>query len=289
MAGVSSTAISKACRNSLAAACIGKRIDANHPDALAYLRDKKIKQTPPVAEGVDPAYEEALKYAKHTGDWTQEGIRLYLRVGRERAKKIVDMFKLNGLVPDASFNSCDAFWDTTGPGQRDGIRAKLRAEIDAGGADELIPHPPKRTHKHSPHLQEENTNERGPLPKANENLRQYLEWTLIDLINTFGTDALFVDWLNAVNKIETISEKRLKNETAEGRLVSRELVDRYVIGAFNECHLKLMQDGAKSIASLVIDKHLSGESIVAITAEVSDTIGAFVSQAKKKIARALDE
>ena len=49
-AGVSRAAVTKACAGLLAAAVVGKLIDIDHPDAVAYIRSKQVKKTPPTAK-----------------------------------------------------------------------------------------------------------------------------------------------------------------------------------------------------------------------------------------------
>ena len=44
-AGVSRAAVTKACAGALAAAVVGKLIDIDHPDAIAYIRSKQVKKT----------------------------------------------------------------------------------------------------------------------------------------------------------------------------------------------------------------------------------------------------
>ena len=44
-AGVSRAAVTKACDKALAAAVIGKLINIDHPDAIAYIRSKQVKKT----------------------------------------------------------------------------------------------------------------------------------------------------------------------------------------------------------------------------------------------------
>lgn len=45
-ASVSRAAVTKACDKALAAAVVGKLIDIDHPDAIAYIRAKQVKKTP---------------------------------------------------------------------------------------------------------------------------------------------------------------------------------------------------------------------------------------------------
>lgn len=44
-ANVSRAAVTKACDKALAAAVVGKLIDIDHPDAIAYIRSKQVKKT----------------------------------------------------------------------------------------------------------------------------------------------------------------------------------------------------------------------------------------------------
>lgn len=57
LAGVSPAAITKACKSQIALACVGKRVDLDHPAALAYLRSKGASAPPapaPTATGARP-------------------------------------------------------------------------------------------------------------------------------------------------------------------------------------------------------------------------------------------
>jgi hypothetical protein len=120
-----------------------------------------------------------------------------------------------------------------------------------------------------------------------DDIQVFLDFTLRDLIDKFGTDTRFLDWLNAIQKIELINEKRLKNAQTEGRLVSRDLVKTGVIDTFNSAHLRLLKDGAKSISAGVISKHQSGSELSEIESYVSDVLGSFIRPVKNKIIRAM--
>lgn len=47
MAGVSSPAITSACRSALGDACTGKKIDVTHPEAVRYIRNARSQMTKP--------------------------------------------------------------------------------------------------------------------------------------------------------------------------------------------------------------------------------------------------
>ena len=112
--------------------------------------------------------------------------------------------------------------------------------------------------------------------------------TIRELTYRFGTDVRFLDWLKATKSIEDIHEKRLKNAQTKGTLISRGLVQVGVIDVFNSAHLKLMKDGAKSIAAGTVSKHAAGADLVEIETYISDILGSFIRPVKNKIKRALD-
>ena len=58
MAGVNPSSVTKVSTTSLKAAVVGKKIDADHPVAIAYIEAKTI-QAP--AEGIDPLYPAAVE------------------------------------------------------------------------------------------------------------------------------------------------------------------------------------------------------------------------------------
>lgn len=124
-------------------------------------------------------------------------------------------------------------------------------------------------------------------PEIPANIEAFADMTLRDLIHRFGTDVRFLDWLKATKEIELIAERRIKNATASGRLITRDLVARGVIDPFNSAHLRLMSDGAKSIAGAVVAKHMAGAESVEIERYVSDVIGSFLKPVKTKVAQAL--
>jgi hypothetical protein len=120
-----------------------------------------------------------------------------------------------------------------------------------------------------------------------EHIQDFADMTLREIIKKFGTDTRFVDFLTAIQKIEIISEKRIRNAEREGDLVSRILVKKSVIEVFNAAHIRIMKDGAKSITAAVIAKHKAGISGPEIEGYVIDLLGSFIKPVKSQISRAL--
>ena len=119
-----------------------------------------------------------------------------------------------------------------------------------------------------------------------EDIRDFADMTLRELIQRFGTDQAFLDWLNATKRIEDINEKRLKNAATQGELVSRALVKTGIIDPIESAHLKLLTDGAKTIARRATAMHDAGRKLGDIENFVLDQVSSFIRPMKAKIKRA---
>lgn len=121
-----------------------------------------------------------------------------------------------------------------------------------------------------------------------DDIKEFGDMTLNELTAQFGTEAAFIDWLKATAQIESINEKRLKNAETRGELVSRELVRLGVIEPVEAAHLKLLTDGAKTIAKRVTAMNGAGRSLEEVEAFVVDQISSFIKPIKAKTRKALD-
>ncbi len=111
--------------------------------------------------------------------------------------------------------------------------------------------------------------------------------TLREIIEKFGTDPRFVDWLKAAKEIESIHEKRLKNAATEGKLVARELVEVGVFDPLDAMFRQLLTDGAKTIAARLAAMHSAGRDSKELEKFVADQMTSFIKPMKAKMARAL--
>lgn len=265
LAGVSAAAVTKAAKGPLLAAMDGKRVDVAHPVAVEYLAKQDRAQTPPPATGVDPLYEEAVETCERTGRYSASNLQRELKIGYTRATRIVATMKAAGVTSHKN----------APPDKREQSQPAPRAISGRQAANE--------------------TKKRQPPPPQDqifevpEDIQTFAEMTLRELVERFGTDNRFLDWLNATQKIEAINEKRLKNAQTKGTLISRELVKHSVIDTFNAAHLRLMKDGAKSIAAGVVSKHSGGAELSEVEAFVSDILGSFIKPIKSKITRVLKD
>lgn len=264
MAGVNPSTVTRLCDTILKAAVVGKQIDAAHPDAVKYLEDRERDQTPAAATGLDPLYEEAVASCNEAGRYSISFVQRKLRIGYNRASKIIEVMRVNGLIPEKGASPQP-------PAQAEPVVIKPRGQAAVKEAKKRLPPPEERE---------------GTIDIP-EDIQAFADFTLRELIEKFGTDTRFVDWLSATQKIEAINEKRLKNAQTKGELISRELVKNGVIDTFNAAHLRLLKDGAKSIAAGVISKHAGGAELSEVEAYVSDILGSFIKPVKGKISRVL--
>lgn len=278
MAGVSPAAVTKACKSSLAPAIVGKKIDAAHHVAMQYLGKKALAKTPPAAPGIDLLYKKAVEICKESGNWSVHHLQGKLNVGRPRAMKLIETMKINNLVPAKGSKSEAEVATKKAPEQGNrtvsGKEAAKQTKKDEALASAAAI------------FKSENVDNDDMPDIMPENLDIFADMTLREIITRFGTDEAFYNWLKATKEIEAIHEKRLKNAATKGTLVSRALVHR-MVDLFNSAHLRLLKDGAKSIAAGVVSKHSAGSELGEIEQFVSDILGSFIRPMKNKAARAL--
>jgi len=118
-----------------------------------------------------------------------------------------------------------------------------------------------------------------------ENIEEFADMSLRDIIDKFGTDVRFLDWLKATKEIEIINEKRIKNAISKNELVSRELVKFGIIDPIDSTFTKLLTDGSKTIARRATAMQDSGRSLADIEDFVKDQIASFIRPMKAKIKR----
>lgn len=269
LAGVSGAAVTKAAGASLKAATSGKFIDAAHPDALAYIEKQDRDKTPPAATGLDPLYEQALEACQSANNWTIAHLVRTQKIGKVRARKLQAMLAATEVK------------DTAPPDMiRDGARI-VKMLKDA--QPEKTPHVRgTAARKERRKAESDETAEEVP-----ENIAEYADMTLRQIIQKFGTDVRFVDWLKAVKAIEDIQEKRLKNEQTQGNLVNRDLIRVGIIEPLNTAHVKMMTDGAKAISVRVPAMAAAGEETVDIERYISGVISSFIKPVAAKVERVI--
>lgn len=139
------------------------------------------------------------------------------------------------------------------------------------------------------HLKYKSDNGSSDLVEIPSNVEAFLDYTLLQIYQKFGNVSKFIDFLKSCQIIAGINEKNLKNAILEGKLVSRESVEKNFFDVVNSAHLKLMTDGAKNIAGTIKSKILSGASDVEVEEKIIDIIGTFIRPIKPKMKKAIEE
>lgn len=267
--GVTPQSITYAIEKQLQAAMHGKRIDLNHPDVQRYLQQKIG-----VPGDQDPLYEKAIELCKEKGTYTVSCIARGFGINHYKAKRIFLKMQEAGHVPE------DKKIEPPPP------KPEKKAP----------PPPPDKPIKGVAHtvktrkaesLKKLNLEEGNTIHEIPEDIAAFAEMTLRELIERFGTDTAFLDWLKATKSIEDINEKRLKNATVMGDLVSRELVKKGVFDHVNATHQKILTDGAKTINKRVRIMTEAGKDEKETEAFIIDQISSFIRPMKTKITRAL--
>lgn len=280
LAGVSAAAVTKACKAGLQPALSGKRIDIDHPAAVEYLEKQDRAKTPEAAPGIDPMYEEAVRTCQESGRYTISGLQRALRIGFRRASKIFQIMQGAGVVPNKPTAAPpipiekpeDRPTPVLPPRKASGQEAqrttkKQEALAALAPADDLATG--------------------DIIHEVPEDIQAFADMTLRELIQRFGTDTAFCDWLKATKDIEHINEKRLKNAATKGELVSRHLIKIGIIDPIDSAHIKLLTDGAKTIARRATAMHGAGRPLEDVEEFVKDQITSFIRPIKAKVARTL--
>lgn len=273
LAGVAPSAITRQCRpgKPLAAACVGKRIDADHPAAVAYVEsqqrpswDEEIAQS-----GTDPLYADAVEACQRANRWAAEFITEELGITRDRGRVLARLIRAAGA------HGRPAPPDDPPPPKPLKPRPRGQAAV-------------KEAKKRAPPVDPAGTGEGGAdAVEIPPEIQAFADMPLRELVRRFGSDVRFLEWLKAVEKLEVIEARRLKNAETAGRLVARDLVVKAVIDPFTSAHLRLISDGAKTIAAGAASKARAGAELQELEVYVADVIGSFLKPVKAKVARGL--
>lgn len=297
MVGISPSRVTVLCQETLKDAMVGKYIDLAHSAVQKYLEKRGVELTPemraaaeagrarqapqelpdiPVespsvsedktqADYGDPEADPYLEYARpifeeYGADRCLAAMSRTLHIEKPRARRIRDQLNEGWRGPDPKMI----------PDPREADRAPATGAAAARIQREMTR--PAEIPKY-------------PMP---ESFAEYGDWTLREVVQTFGTSTKFKEFLDALGKMEQTEERRLKNEERSGKLIARDLVSVAFIDVFDAAHRRLMTDGARSLSASVAAKIRADIPTPEIEAHISDVIGSFITPAKDKAVRYLD-
>ncbi len=120
-----------------------------------------------------------------------------------------------------------------------------------------------------------------------EDLHDYLQWTLIQIYEKFGTIERFDTFLDAVKTIEMVEDRRIKNAKSAGVLVSRELIRIGIVEPIDRAFHQLLTDGAKTMNMRIHTMIKSGSDEEETEKMVIDNLTSFIKPLKSKMKREL--
>ncbi len=114
------------------------------------------------------------------------------------------------------------------------------------------------------------------------------DMTIREVLAKFGTVTAFKDWLYALKSIEAVREKNLRNAEAEGKLITRALVETYVFGMINATNKRLLKDAPKMIAGRLFSLARAGRSPEEGETLIRDALSSHLKHVKANVIRSLD-
>lgn len=277
LAGVTPATVTGLCRKRLLPACVGKYIDLDHDLVKTYLHEKTAPRPEGLPNGIDPLFQPVADWCAGPGKWSQRAVAREFHIGKERTAALFTVMRAAGLVPDAPVKPVEAPRVAVKPAPE--LPQYRRGHQAAADKRKAL------AWEHAAQL------DPGPLGDGlvdtPQDIQMFADMTLRELVERFGTDVRFSDWLSATQKIEAINEKRLKNAETEGRLVSRALVKSAVIDRIDAVFVRMLTDGASTIASRCQAMAKAGSDLTELRAMVEDQLGAFIRPAKVKMSEAL--
>jgi hypothetical protein len=248
--GISSPNVTKMMNGKLKDAKVGTRVDLNHPCIDEYMQNRHNRAT----MNDDVLHDDIKKYVQSVPDWSFNKISKHFKIGHKRAKRIVEAVQANDSVLERKTTN------------------KSKYLIGSAAKNE--------SKKHEEAIEED-------LDHLPEDIREFANYTLSELVFKFGTDIRFVDWLKATKSIEDIMAARLKNSATKSELISRNLVQIGVLEPVTLAHHQLLTDGSKTIARRVCAMNSAGRRVEDCEKFVSEQISSFIRPMKAKIAKTI--
>jgi hypothetical protein len=128
-----------------------------------------------------------------------------------------------------------------------------------------------------------------PAPKLDGNgfAPELAELTAREISERYGTTRAYVDWLDAHQKLQRARDLWIHNEQAEGRLISRELVETHIFGALETLFRRLLTDATKTITARLYALAKAGTPLEQAELEARNLISKQLRPVKVKAVKVL--
>ena len=118
-------------------------------------------------------------------------------------------------------------------------------------------------------------------------LIKVLDLTLRELVDQFGTDKQFSEWIAARKIIEDIRWRQLKTAKEESVLIPRELVKTHIFGAIEASNVRLLSDTPKTLSERIFALAKAGGSKKEAEKLIRDIISSQLKNVKTTATRVL--
>jgi hypothetical protein len=251
---VTAAAITSLFRRRLSAAIRGTLVDANHPDVVAWLAERRRKGAKPRPKAADSKLE-----IMHRARLRAE------RRDRERAEA-AKLSPLNDAFPPKPEPPKPTPVDPRNPR---GAGRKPRLEPRAPAS------PPPNSGIPAPTLDESGFAE------------EIFDLTVKQVAERWGTDRAYVAWLEAYVKQQRGCGDWLKNQQTRGSLIERELVHRQVFTHIASLQHRILTDATRTIVARIYPMAKSGDSPEQAEREVRALLSKQLKSLRSTVLRAL--
>ena len=124
--------------------------------------------------------------------------------------------------------------------------------------------------------------------EMDENINSYLDMTLREITDRFGTDVQFKNLLDARHRIEDIKTKEFKNKIQAGDYIPREMVERYVFPFIDNAFRRLVEDVPGTLMRQVKSKLLADTDDEEVTDFIRDSISKTLKGLKDNAIRVIN-
>ena len=263
LAGVSRAAVTQATDKSLQPAVVGKRVDIEHPSAIAY-RENQHNPT---------LYEEAIYIVSSTQSATVRGIMKELHIPQREAQRLLKQMETAGAIstpPGGVGKSRTVFVkDVPKPKYRSG-------RVAASPAPKKETKPPTIPQGHD-----------LPPYMPDQDLGFLREMTIGKLLELFGTSERLKSWLTVAKTLEEIEGRQVKNAQAKGDLISRDMVRTHIFGMIDDSHKRLLTDEPRALARRLSGLAKSGASLEEMEQAIRDSMSKQLRNVKATATRML--
>lgn len=125
-------------------------------------------------------------------------------------------------------------------------------------------------------------------PEEPLELDKYGDLTLRELVERFGTERRFRDWVESLGAITRIRREQMSFQASRGELINREMVRTGVFALLDATNRRLLRDAPKTVARRVSAAAKAGQSMEQREKLVRDVISSQLSLAIKTARELLD-